>query len=450
MAMCLLPAVSPDPVTLAILQGLKARMKGGKKKNKHSTFLRQSPLPLSAAIIHLKICMKAKERGPLIGVRNVLGGLMLAGAAWVLKPVKPRAEPHTTTRGNTRFLGSVTDAMTPDEIAGVSAAFGAEQAPGQFVRGRHGVTHYLLQSPGNGRGAQTALGAQGKPARLIVMAHGLGTRMQLYDDVVGSLLDAGLTVLRYDYFGHGWSAPDDKYVVYDKQVLLEQLEDVLDHVVSPVSPVAERTEPFRIHGFVGHSTGGCAGVLAANGLESYRFDRLLLISPCFWKDAPLVSNVCGKIPSLVTTILRTGKIDWVAANDYTLAGKIAWMREGSGVGVFSKGAYVYEEAQHKKEEEDARMFRSHPFAAAAIASLDLYILNNKLMPGYRDLMREAVAKGSSVQVLWGEGDQTVPHTPENHDECAAIAETITLPRLGHESIYEAPAAIAEKALAFFA
>ena len=133
------------------------------------------------------------------------------------------------------------------------------------------------------------------------MAHGLGTNMQLYDEMGGTLLDNGFTVLRFDYFGHGWSAPDDKYVAYGQMVVLEQLEDLLDHVVGHLSPPAARAAPFPIYAFVGHSAGGCVGVLAASNLKDCTFERMYFVSPCFWKEAPMLSNLAGKMPDVVNS-----------------------------------------------------------------------------------------------------------------------------------------------------
>ena len=73
-----------------------------------------------------------------------------------------------------------------------------------------------------------------------------------------------------------------------------------------------------------------------------------------------------------------------------------------------------------------------------------------MMPGYRTIMREVVANGSRVQVVWGEGDQTVPYTEANVAECASITETLTLDRVGHDAVYENPTLISEKARAFLA
>ncbi|KAJ1491350.1 Alpha/Beta hydrolase protein, partial [Baffinella frigidus] len=333
-----------------------------------------------------------------VATQGAIGGLLLGVAAFLVRPKAPRvsAEATTTERHKTLLLEDAAAALSPAEITAISTSFGSTQPVGKFLRGRHGVTHYYLQSPESRGTGQTFLNAAGA-SRLIVMTHGIGTNMQLYDKVVSALLDDGFTVLRYDYFGHGWSAPDDKYGVYDKTMINEQLEDLLDHVtmttkqledlLDHVTGVNEQLEdldhmvghpepqlchtagyggkvggltsptargaPFPVYGFVGHSTGGCVGVLAASALKDYKFERLYLVSPCFWKEAPLLSNLAGKVPAFVTTVSRSGALDSTTADSYATAGiiadflfsdayaaagNIAWMREGG------TGAYLWPDA----------------------------------------------------------------------------------------------------------
>lgn len=147
-----------------------------------------------------------------VATQGAIGGLLLGVAAFLVRPKAPRvsAEATTTERHKTLLLEDAAAALSPAEITAISTSFGSTQPVGKFLRGRHGVTHYYLQSPESRGTGQTFLNAAGA-SRLIVMTHGIGTNMQLYDKVVSALLDDGFTVLRYDYFGHGWSAPDDKY-----------------------------------------------------------------------------------------------------------------------------------------------------------------------------------------------------------------------------------------------
>lgn len=67
------------------------------------------------------------------------------------------------------------------------------------------------------------------------------------------------------------------------------------------------------------------------------------------------------------------------------------------------------------------------------------------MPGYLQAVRDVRGRGAAVQILWGEGDQTVPFA-EHFAESEAMVETVKLEGLGHESIYEDPAAVGEKVL----
>ena len=90
------------------------------------------------------------------------------------------------------------------------ASFYGAPPPGTFMRGRHGVTHYILEEPSNA----PADGSR----RLVVLSHGIGTSTAVFQDLVGPLLEAGCSTLRYDFLAHGWSIADDHWAPYDEQV----------------------------------------------------------------------------------------------------------------------------------------------------------------------------------------------------------------------------------------
>ena len=66
----------------------------------------------------------------------------------------------------------------------------------------------------------------GGPRKLAVCAHGIGTNLGLYTALTARLVDAGYTVLRYDYFGHGWSVPDDPLLRINDIVMLAQVRTI--------------------------------------------------------------------------------------------------------------------------------------------------------------------------------------------------------------------------------
>jgi pimeloyl-ACP methyl ester carboxylesterase len=81
----------------------------------------------------------------------------------------------------------------------------------------------------------------GTGARRLVLTHGLGDDASTWDGVVGPLVDAGLTVVRWDLRGHGRSdAPDDP-LAYSRELGIADLAGMVG------------SEPAHL---VGHSLGG--------------------------------------------------------------------------------------------------------------------------------------------------------------------------------------------------
>jgi pimeloyl-ACP methyl ester carboxylesterase len=85
-------------------------------------------------------------------------------------------------------------------------------APGRFVRLGDGYTHYEL----GGRG-------EGPP---VVLAAGLSVPYYIWDPTYEALIDAGYRVLRYDYYGRGYS--DRPSLAYTQDVYVRQLAELLD------------------------------------------------------------------------------------------------------------------------------------------------------------------------------------------------------------------------------
>jgi pimeloyl-ACP methyl ester carboxylesterase len=85
-------------------------------------------------------------------------------------------------------------------------------APGRFVRLTDGYTHYDLAGPPNG------------PA--VVLVAGFSVPYYIWDPTFQALAAAGFRVLRYDYFGRGYSDRPD--VPYVDDFYLRQLSELLD------------------------------------------------------------------------------------------------------------------------------------------------------------------------------------------------------------------------------
>jgi pimeloyl-ACP methyl ester carboxylesterase len=94
-------------------------------------------------------------------------------------------------------------------------------APGKFVRLADGMTHYEVAGPGNGR--------------VILFASAFSVPGFISDPLFQSLADSGFRVIRFDYYGRGWSDRID--AVYDQDLFVRQMAGLLDslHVTGPVT-----------------------------------------------------------------------------------------------------------------------------------------------------------------------------------------------------------------------
>jgi pimeloyl-ACP methyl ester carboxylesterase len=96
--------------------------------------------------------------------------------------------------------------------------------PGAFVRLSDGVTHYELDGPDTGR--------------VVVLASAFSVPAYLSDTLYQRLARAGYRVLRFDYYGRGWSDRlDDSYRL---DLFVRQLDELLDaaHIEEPVDLLA--------------------------------------------------------------------------------------------------------------------------------------------------------------------------------------------------------------------
>ena len=83
---------------------------------------------------------------------------------------------------------------------------------GRFVRLTDGYTHYEIAGPSTGH--------------VVVLAAGFSVPYYIWDPTFKALTDAGFRVLRYDYYGRGFSDRPD--VPYTQAFYLRQLTELLD------------------------------------------------------------------------------------------------------------------------------------------------------------------------------------------------------------------------------
>jgi pimeloyl-ACP methyl ester carboxylesterase len=133
------------------------------------------------------------------------------------------------------------------------------EAPGEFVRLDDGVTHYETAGPDTGR--------------VVVLAAGFSVPAYIWDPLFRQLADSGFRVVRYDYFGRGWSDRPD--AAYDQALFVRQLAGLLDslRVRTPVD-------------LAGLSFGGAIATSFADGYPE-RVRSLIYVDPVFNTGRPL-------------------------------------------------------------------------------------------------------------------------------------------------------------------
>lgn len=151
--------------------------------------------------------------------------------------------------------------------------------PGSFMELSAGVTHYELR--GDTAGPQ------------VVLIHGNAAPYVTWDNTIEDLCAAGLRVLRYDLFGHGFS-DRPKLRTYDRRFYNTQLAELLGRLEIPY--------PILV---VGSSQGGSIGTCFA-AQNPGKVKKLALLAPFFddFEGSRSVAALLGKTPLVGELLLR--------------------------------------------------------------------------------------------------------------------------------------------------
>jgi pimeloyl-ACP methyl ester carboxylesterase len=132
-------------------------------------------------------------------------------------------------------------------------------ASGQFVRLSDGYTHYEIAGPAGGRP--------------VVLVAGISVPYYIWDPTFTALVGAGFRVLRYDYYGRGFSDRPD--VGYTQDLYVRQLAELLD--------TQRLTQPVDLAGL---SFGGAVVTSFADRYPD-RVRSLVYVDPSFLSPYPI-------------------------------------------------------------------------------------------------------------------------------------------------------------------
>jgi pimeloyl-ACP methyl ester carboxylesterase len=149
-------------------------------------------------------------------------------------------------------------------------------APGQFVRLSDGFTHYEIGGPPAGP--------------VVVLAAGATVPYYIWDPTFAALVQAGFRVLRYDYYGRGYSDRPD--VPFTQELYVRQFTELLDAV--------HITERFDL---VGLSFGGSV-ITSVAARHPGRVRSLVYVDPAFRTPETLGAiESMPRVWNLLTAIL---------------------------------------------------------------------------------------------------------------------------------------------------
>lgn len=150
-------------------------------------------------------------------------------------------------------------------------------APGKFLKTEHGNTHYVLEGPESSK-------------LLVILQHGLGSHMGIYNQIAKDLVAKGLRVLRFDFYDRGYSETDQER--YPVPGVSHPLEFTLEMYVQQVRDVISGLNLEKQDCvYCGHSTGGVAGIGYAAKYPDNLKGLILASSVCLPATKPLAARV---------------------------------------------------------------------------------------------------------------------------------------------------------------
>eukprot|EP00980_Cylindrotheca_fusiformis_P003851 scaffold858_cov123-Cylindrotheca_fusiformis.AAC.27 len=161
-------------------------------------------------------------------------------------------------------------------------------APGKFLATEHGTTHYVLEGPESGL--------------LVLLQHGLGSNLGIFNKIAADLVKMGMRVLRFDFYDRGYSETDpERYPVPSVSHPLDFTLDLYTKQVREVMTALGLQDKDYI--FCGHSTGGVAAIGYASQYSDHLKGLLLMSSVCLPASKPLTARVAD-LPIVGSLIVK--------------------------------------------------------------------------------------------------------------------------------------------------
>ena len=151
-------------------------------------------------------------------------------------------------------------------------------APGRFIRLDDGVTHYEVAGPDTGR--------------VVLLAAAFSVPAYIWDPLYQQLADAGFRVIRFDYYGRGWSERID--AEYDHDLFVRQMAGLLDSL-GVRTPVA-----------VAGLSYGAAMVTSFADRHPERVRALVYVDPVFNNRRPLPPRERSRLAWNVYMVMQGG------------------------------------------------------------------------------------------------------------------------------------------------
>jgi pimeloyl-ACP methyl ester carboxylesterase len=257
-------------------------------------------------------------------------------------------------------------------------------APGQFARLSDGYTHYELAGPAAGR--------------LVVLAAGATVPYYIWDPTFKALVDAGFRVLRYDYYGRGFSDRPD--IPFTQDLYVRQLHQLLDAV--------HVSEPFDLAGL---SFGG-AVITSMAAREPNRVRSLIYVDPAFRTPESLTMlESMPRVWNVLTAILD--EREWADGQ---------------------LGDFLHPERFPEWPDRYRVQLRYRGFRRARLSDL-----RSNLERDQRDELQAVGSHPRPVLVIWGKQDPNVPF--ELSASLMAVmpnARLVAVDQAGHLPQWERP------------